>query len=67
MLAAAGGLSIAGLTGPTVAVTATAASIAGAAHGAVTVEGVVAALEGAYGIHKGQRRNHAKGAGPLGI
>src|SRR3977135_2336592 len=33
----------------------------------VTAENVVDALEGAYGRHKGQRRNHTKGVGARGI
>src|SRR5437899_3657137 len=32
----------------------------------VTAEEVVAALEAAYGVHPGQRRNHAKGTCALG-
>ena len=32
-----------------------------------TAEKVVDALEGAYGQHKGQRRNHTKGLGARGI
>src|SRR5260221_9817833 len=32
-----------------------------------TAEKVVDALEGAYGRHKGQRRNHTKGVGARGI
>src|SRR3981081_2552198 len=32
-----------------------------------TAEKVVDALEGAYGVHHGQRRNHTKGLGARGI
>lgn len=32
----------------------------------VSAREVVAALEGAYGVHKGERRNHTKGACALG-
>src|SRR2546427_10814230 len=32
----------------------------------VTAEDVVAALEGAYGVHPGERRNHTKGTCALG-
>src|SRR5947207_7851741 len=32
----------------------------------VTAEEVVSALEGAYGVHPGQRRNHTKGTCALG-
>src|SRR5258705_8590622 len=32
----------------------------------VTAEEVVAALEAAYGVHRGQRRNHAKGTCAVG-
>ena len=32
----------------------------------VTAEEVVAALEAAYGVHPGQRRNHAKGTCAVG-
>jgi catalase len=41
------------------------ADIAGKAFEA-TAEGVTAALEGAYRVHRGQRRNHTKGTGALG-
>src|SRR5207245_881798 len=37
-----------------------------AQQSAVTAEEVVAALEAAYGVHPGQRRNHAKGTCALG-
>jgi catalase len=37
-----------------------------AAKNEVTVEQVQAALEGAYGVHPGRRRNHAKGTCALG-
>jgi catalase len=34
--------------------------------GEATATAVVDALEGAYGVHRGQRRNHTKGIGALG-
>jgi catalase len=63
VLAAAGGLSIAGAIAPGAAM---AECVPPAARGEVTGEQVVAALEGAYGVHRGERRNHAKGTGALG-
>lgn len=43
-----------------------AAPIADAQQEAVTPDAVANALEGAYGVHPGQRRNHAKGTCALG-
>jgi len=40
---------------------------AGAQPDDVTAEQVVTALEGAYGVHLGQRRNHTKGTCALGM
>ena len=43
-----------------------AAPIADARQEAVTAEAVANALEAAYGVHPGMRRNHAKGTCALG-
>src|SRR3984893_16856313 len=41
-------------------------SDAAARHNEVTSDEVVTALEGAYGVHPGERRNHTKGTCALG-
>jgi catalase len=66
LLATAGGRSIAGVLGSTTMSAASTSSPTAVAQGEVTAEEVTAALEGAYGVHHGQRRNHAKGTGALG-
>src|SRR5260370_3917977 len=76
MLAAAGRLSIAGAIGTAMAAAGAGTQAAAAAfdeaiaekaetgtEGAATA--VIDALEGAYGTHRGQRRNHTKGIGAL--
>jgi catalase len=54
------------LTLALVIATAVSAPGTGAQQSEVTAEEVVAALEAAYGVHHGQRRNHAKGTCALG-
>jgi catalase len=75
VLATAYRLSIAGTIAPAVASSAFAAPAAAAQLDAAekgeigteaTAEAVIDALEGAYGTHRGQRRNHTKGVGALG-
>jgi catalase len=75
VLAAVGGLSLAGAVGSARAapvlitpdVTFDEANALKAETGAeATATAVVDALEGAYGAHRGQRRNHTKGIGALG-
>lgn len=71
VLASAGGLSIAGTMASSIAPAFEARRPASAPEGGeqtleVTAEKVTEALEGAYGVHKGQRRNHTKGVGALG-
>jgi catalase len=73
LLAGAGGISLIGAVDPSVAA-ATAAPGGGLPHdiGAVektteaSAETVIDALEGVYGVNRGQRRNHTKGVGALG-
>jgi catalase len=75
LLASAGCLSVGGLIAPALA----AAASSSPAHAVavphigsakqtpeVTADDVVDALEGAYGRHEGQRRNHTKGVGARG-
>jgi catalase len=69
VLASVGGLSVAELLAevsalPTPAAAAEAASTEEAVE--ATAEKVVDALQGAYGLHPGKRRNHVKGVGALG-
>lgn len=66
VLATAGTLSIAGTIGPAVVPSVLAAPIATDQKNEAIAEAVVDALEGAYGVHRGQRRNHTKGVGALG-
>jgi catalase len=75
VLAAMGGLSVAGAVGPAIAAPVLITPVAPddepgalrAETGAeATATAVVDALEGAYGVHRGQRRNHTKGIGALG-
>lgn len=77
MLAAAGRLSIAGTIGTAMAAAGAGTQAAAAAFDELTAEkaeigtegtatAVIDALEGAYGTHRGQRRNHTKGVGALG-
>jgi catalase len=66
VLATAGTLSIAGTIGPAVVPSVLAAPIANDQKNEAIAEAVVDALEGAYGVHRGQRRNHTKGVGALG-
>ncbi|HEX4554276.1 MAG TPA: catalase [Xanthobacteraceae bacterium] len=75
VLAAMGGLSVAGAVGPAMAAPVLITPVgppdeAGALRaetgGEATATAVVDALEGAYGAHRGQRRNHTKGIGALG-
>ena len=54
------------LTLALVIATAVSAPGTGAQQSEVTAEEVVAALEAAYGVHRGQRRNHAKGTCAVG-
>jgi catalase len=74
-----GRLSVAGMIAPAVASSAFAAPVfmderksptaeceASDAKDKATAEKVVNALEGAYGVNTGQRRNHTKGTGALG-
>jgi catalase len=76
MLGSAGRLSIGGIIAPALASTglSSPAEASAASHpntaeeqAEATAEKVVDALEGAYGRHKGQRRNHTKGVGALGV
>jgi catalase len=69
VLASVGGLSVAGLLAdvsalPTPAAAADEPSTEEALE--ATADKVVDALEGAYGLHPGKRRNHVKGVGALG-
>jgi catalase len=66
VLATVGSFSLAGVLGPTIASAASAVPGAGAHPTEVTAQDVVKALEGAYGVHPGERRNHTKGTGALG-
>ena len=77
VLAAMGGLSVAGTVAPAMAaavlVTPTAeapfdeaAALKAETGAEATATAVVDALESAYGAHRGQRRNHTKGIGALG-
>jgi catalase len=72
LLAVAGRLSIAGAIGPAAISSALAAPATAASRSAVeehteaVADNVVDALEGAYGVNRGQRRNHTKGIGALG-
>jgi catalase len=75
LLAGAGGLSVMGAMGPAV-VSATGAVAGRMTPGDATAtektteasaEAVVNALEGAYGVNRGQRRNHTKGVGAVGF
>ena len=65
LLAGAGGMSIAGVLAPVSAGHASEA-VADPGDSVVTGEAVISALEGDYGVHPGQRRNHTKGVGALG-
>jgi len=75
VLAAMGGLSVAGAVGPAMAAPVLITPV-GPADEAValraetgaeaTATAVIDTLEGAYGAHRGQRRNHTKGIGALG-
>jgi catalase len=81
VLALAGGLSLGGVVAPALASAALSspAAVALATHteavlaetaeeqSEVTAERVVDALEGAYGRHRGLRRNHTKGVGARGV
>lgn len=62
MLATVGGFSLAGALGPATS----AAAAANVQQPEVTGPDVVKALEGAFGVHPGQRRNHTKGTGAMG-
>src|ERR1700682_6768176 len=58
-------LQLLGVLG-TVSCLAQAPAAAVSEHKKVTADQVVTALEGAYGVHPGQRRNHTKGFCALG-
>ncbi len=64
LLTTAGALSLAGAAAPLMAADPASAALPPPAP--VTGEAAVSALEGAYGVHRGQRRNHTKGVGALG-
>jgi catalase len=74
LLVGAGGISLVGAVGPKMAAAAAAAASGGLPHhiGAAektteaSADAVINALEGAYGVNRGQRRNHTKGVGALG-
>src|SRR4051794_20500917 len=75
LLASAGRLSIASAVAPVLGSAAARASAEAALSPPVeaaekqteaTAEKVVDALEGSYGLHPGQRRNHTKGVGARG-
>jgi catalase len=66
VLATVGGFSLAGMLGPTIASAAGTVPGTGTHPTEVTAQDVVKALEGAYGVHPGERRNHTKGTGALG-
>lgn len=66
VLATAGRLSIAGAIAPAAVSAISTETLAGSEQGKVTAKEVTDALEGAYGVHRGQRRNHTKGVGALG-
>lgn len=69
LLAYAGRLSVAGAGAAILAPPARAATShlsPAEARTEATAEKVVDALEGAYGVHRGERRNHTKGVGALG-
>jgi catalase len=63
ILASVGGLSLAGFFGCPFASPADAADLT---PSDVTPADVIGALEGAFGVHTGQRRNHTKGTGATG-
>jgi catalase len=65
VLATVGGFSLAGAIGSTL-VSSSAAAAAETQPPQVTAPEVVKALEGAFGVHPGQRRNHTKGTGAIG-
>src|SRR5258706_12351560 len=75
VLAAMGGLSVAGAVGPAMAAPVLitpvgpadeAVALRAETGGEATATDVIDTLEGAYGAHRGQRRNHTKGIGALG-
>ena len=70
LLVGAGGISLVGAVGPTVAAAAEGGvrRDIGAAEKATeaSAESVINALEGVYGVNRGQRRNHTKGVGAVG-
>jgi catalase len=63
VLASVGGLSLCGFFGSTLASPVDAADLP---QHDVTAADVIGALEGAFGVHAGQRRNHTKGTGARG-